>query len=532
MWPEVQSRFLVISPNIVPEKVLEGNILIGQSMSLPDRIKHRIIVSQHEKELATRCAGYLTQQVKTRMTQEPDNQRQLFWIPFGMILSAALPSEKGTDNRVTMRIFSFLKMVTILRAHLRFRLKYWDEDLVIPAIADLHETLHIMQNLSGIPNYKLSMYDDFYLPCYREKYKRQNGEPDVSSDGKNETVFGLSNREFCEYYREKTGKILPTRNFRETYIEEWLNNGLIEEVDSIINGKQKIYYPIVLPSDSEIQQDNNKGNIATHTWLESSTRRLGDSAPSPIFLQPRPIVVRKNFKEISESWLEMQLCDVLQWEIQEGSGTNLSSIFQIFSENGSRLCPCQFIDCYLNASFSLNSYFSNGLSSKKPEKNTQSLKNFDKHEPQECGIMGELLKSPYTLIPAFSGANLTNHYYSYLVIRASALPNTDSPDNCIAKSSSVPPNQPQAADPRPKTEAGLKKAIREGKAKPMAAKEAFDSSDLEGFEGGIAYRHLIETEDMPTLVRTAYRCKVHPEIWDTSLRGLEVSHFIPKHGEV
>ena len=121
-----------------------------------------------------------------------------------------------------MRIFSFLRMVTILRAHLRCSLRYWDENLVIPDIADLHETLHIMQNLSGIPNYKLTMYDDFYLPCYQEKYKEQNGEPDVSGDGnKKENIFGLSNREFCDYYKTKTGKILPTRNFRETFIEEW-----------------------------------------------------------------------------------------------------------------------------------------------------------------------------------------------------------------------------------------------------------------------------------------------------------------------
>jgi hypothetical protein len=70
MWPEIQSRFLVVSPNIVPEKVHEGNILIGQSMSLPDRIKHKIIISLREKELARKCANYLMQQVKANMTQE------------------------------------------------------------------------------------------------------------------------------------------------------------------------------------------------------------------------------------------------------------------------------------------------------------------------------------------------------------------------------------------------------------------------------------------------------------------------------
>jgi hypothetical protein len=45
--------------------------------------------------------------------------------------------------------------------------------------------------------------------------------------------------------------------------------------------------------------------------------------------------------------------------------------------------------------------------------------------------------------------------------------------------SSIPPYQPQAANPIPKTEAELEKAIREGKAKPMTAKEAFDFLGLD-----------------------------------------------------
>lgn len=44
-----------------------------------------------------------------------------------------------------------------------------------------------------------------------------------------------------------------------------------------------------------------------------------------------------------------------------------------------------------------------------------------------------------------------------------------------------------------------------------------------------SYQHLIETEYMPTLEKTAYRCKEHPEQWNTSLNDLETSHFKPFH---
>ena len=43
------------------------------------------------------------------------------------------------------------------------------------------------------------------------------------------------------------------------------------------------------------------------------------------------------------------------------------------------------------------------------------------------------------------------------------------------------------------------------------------------------YGHLIETEFLQSLGKTAYRCKEHYHIWDTDLKGLEISHFEPFH---
>ena len=83
------------------------------------------------------------------------------WVPFGSILAEILPSEKGTDNRFAKRIFSFLIIITLTRAYLRSTLVYGSERLVIADIEeDLHEVLHITQNLSGIAPYKLKIYKE------------------------------------------------------------------------------------------------------------------------------------------------------------------------------------------------------------------------------------------------------------------------------------------------------------------------------------------------------------------------------------
>src|SRR5262249_53698018 len=159
------------------------------------------------------------------------------------------PAEKGSDNRMTKRILSFLVIITLARAHLRGRLEYGNESLAIADISeDLHEVLHITQNLSGIPPYKLKVFKKIFLQLYKSK---QN--PDKSGDGRQERIPALTTRELCVAYHERTGKAITTNNMKQSYLNEFISNGLIDEEDSVLDRRQKIYYPIIdLPiSDHE-----------------------------------------------------------------------------------------------------------------------------------------------------------------------------------------------------------------------------------------------------------------------------------------
>jgi len=46
------------------------------------------------------------------------------------------------------------------------------------------------------------------------------------------------------------------------------------------------------------------------------------------------------------------------------------------------------------------------------------------------------------------------------------------------------------------------------------------------------YADLIIEEYLPSLSRTAYKCKEHPDIWRLDPKSLEYDHFIPEHKEV
>jgi hypothetical protein len=113
-----------------------------------------------------------------------------------------VPSERETDNRFTKRIFSFIIIIALLRAHLRSTLVYGVERLVIAYThEDLHEALHITQNLSWIPPYKLKIFKEIFLELYSTKKA-----PDKSKDSMQEEVINaVTSRELCDYYKDKTG---------------------------------------------------------------------------------------------------------------------------------------------------------------------------------------------------------------------------------------------------------------------------------------------------------------------------------------
>jgi DNA polymerase family B len=342
VWPEIQSRFLVTSPNMVQQKYLEGNILTAQRMGLPSLLQHQIIVSPQQFDLAKKCASYLIEQ----MTQfnKPTNP---VWIPFALILGKVLPAEKGTDNRVAKRIFSFLSIITQSRAHLRGRLEYGNESLAIADMnEDFHEVLHITQNLSGVPPFKLRVFKEVLLPLYKSKQG-----PDKIEDGRiirEEKIIAVTTRQLCDYYKETIGRTITTDIMKKIYLDEFINNGLIDAIRSELDNRQNIYFPLVDTSiaDNNISTtdpDDNDDNESKITKL-SITTRLDN------ILQHSTIMVSKNYNKTAENWLELQIFSLLKYRVEIGH-------FTLFDKDGEQICPCKFIDDYQKRS-DLTRYFS------------------------------------------------------------------------------------------------------------------------------------------------------------------------------
>ena len=69
--------------------------------------------------------------------------------------------------------------------------------------------------------------------------------------------------------------------------------------------------------------------------------------------------------------------------------------------------------------------------------------------------------------------------------------------------------------------------LTNGPAHPLHPPQAANQTPSDTSDS--TYEHLIETEQLPSLNRTVYRCKEHPEVPYYNLEGIEESNFKPVH---
>jgi hypothetical protein len=279
MWPEIESRFMIVSPNMVKPKYQAGNKLIAQKKGLPKGVKPQIIISDEDKELGKKCFLYLKHQIQqyTSTTDSP------VWIPFGERLAEILPADKGQDNRAANRFFTILNMVALAKAHLRHKLIFDDEELVIATLEDLRETLHIMQNVTGMPPHKLKFYQQYILPLYQIR-----NAP-------------LETKEICDFYNANISKStirMNSDNLRKNYLQELVNHNYLEQQqDENTKATKYLYTPLVDIEEEAEEQQQQQNKPAT--------------APTsgPIFqdLYYSKLLLPENHKGIPQDWLKQEI---------------------------------------------------------------------------------------------------------------------------------------------------------------------------------------------------------------------------------
>jgi hypothetical protein len=332
VWEEIASRFLITSPNMNKTKYEEANMLIAQRKSLPATVLQKIIISDEEVQLARDCYQYVKQNIQ-QLTNNKNIDESLsaasysVWIPYGLILAEALPSDRGIDNRAATRIFSLLNIVALAHADLRPKLIYNDEKMIIAILDDLREVLHITQNLAGIPSYKLQFFKDIFCKLYKSKTEAD------SNDGKQEDRIAVTTKELCEYYKQRTNKSITTNNMKTTFLNELQNAGYIDCEPSKIDNRKYIFWQVIDPTDDRgVIIKNNVDADA----MDNNLRYARINLP-------------RNCRNIPENWLLSAILELMEYPVRANN-------FTLLGRDESPVSITEFIKDYENSS-KLTNYF-------------------------------------------------------------------------------------------------------------------------------------------------------------------------------
>jgi hypothetical protein len=358
-WSEIQSRFIISSPNMIPEKYKAGNILIGMRAGAPHCVWQKEVISDHQVEVARECVKYLFNRIKKLSEDKVEEKRSLTYIPFSDILSKALPSGKGTDNRINNRIYSFLKMVVISRSQLRKKIVVDNETLIVAELEDLHEALHIAQNNIGIPTFKLEVFREIFIPSWRQLERMEaviqrdiedaEALPDSSikdqsiSEAKRRTVkhvvdgelvLVLTAKQLTDNFMKIKKRAITTQNMTSTYLAEYVKSGLLDEVE--LDGRRtKGYFPIV---DLEIY--NGKSEYAVKSGWSNFQVPYLERLNS---ITKHSNIMNTGNKEIDKHWIYNDLMNIISnTEYMENSK------FEIYDEDNNRICVHKLIREYEN----------------------------------------------------------------------------------------------------------------------------------------------------------------------------------------
>ena len=85
--------------------------MIGMREGLTDALQQKLIISDTQTMVAKECIKFLMTRIKSFCIRKVDEKKNIVWIPFTELLAESLPADRGTDNRLTTRLYTFLKIV-------------------------------------------------------------------------------------------------------------------------------------------------------------------------------------------------------------------------------------------------------------------------------------------------------------------------------------------------------------------------------------------------------------------------------------
>jgi len=241
VWPEIQSRFFMTSPNTDVKKYKAANSLTGDIMGIPTWASH-IHTSIENKEY---CKFFI-QNIKEGIVKICKGNNNPIFNPYREKIVDLLPNVSGIDMRHFSRFNAFLNMETILHANENVMIEFITKSeerhvSIITSIEDIDNTTTILKEISTLPPEKIKFFDKVFKNAILENLDSYSDSYGNGSSNNNEENVSLTSKELAIKYTSVFKKPTTAKKIVESYLEPLVDEGLLESKPNPDNKKQNYY---------------------------------------------------------------------------------------------------------------------------------------------------------------------------------------------------------------------------------------------------------------------------------------------------
>jgi hypothetical protein len=275
-WAETQRRFIITNPNMTPKKYKESIQLMGAKSALPDFVYDATIVSEREKEQAREIIKGLKDKILSISERNTPDSPNVF-IPYYTSIENSLPSNKASDMTTARRLYNYLDLLPVINIDIRPRLiirNHGDPIMKTCPFAmfdDLRESIYLMEYSNGVRPYILEWFNEVFLVAFNEKTTPNT----KSNDGNiSEEIIALTTAELVEVTERIRGSKFSVKQMYENYIVPLINTGYIDRVNSRIDHRSYIYFPVLNAKQRKLFDSEQTNNLSQNKLISITDYRL------------------------------------------------------------------------------------------------------------------------------------------------------------------------------------------------------------------------------------------------------------------
>jgi len=257
-----------------PTKYNAAIDLMADKFGSPDFVYQAKVISREEKDAAREMISDMKQallEITGRSTEPGENN---VIVPYRTPLNKSLARQKASDMTMGYRLFSFLSLLPQINFYSRPHLQVVDpsrnilyiQRIPFALFEDLKEAAYLMEYADGVRPYVLMWYRQVFLPTFNAMIG-PNTRVNSKGEQLEENVIAVNTKQLAKATEELQLRIMSPKQIRENYIEPLINQGYIDNIDSVLDRRTHIYYPIILKI-SKLGDSDNPPNLSQQTKIE------------------------------------------------------------------------------------------------------------------------------------------------------------------------------------------------------------------------------------------------------------------------